>query len=173
MANLPYVDVERVSALGETLTRIIKLRGEILNLYRILGNQPSALTAFMGMSEYVRDGSALPAQIRELTILATAQALDVPYEWFHHERVARRVGVNDQKLAQLVSWRESSAFSPIERSAIAYAEEVGRTRQVSGETFAALKSHFTPAQIVDLALTVGWYHLCAALIKPLGIEIEG
>jgi alkylhydroperoxidase family enzyme len=43
---------------------------------------------------------------------------------------------------------------------------------VSAETFAEMRAHFTTAQIIDLALTVGWYHLCAALIKPLGVEIE-
>src|SRR2546427_4902150 len=131
MSLLPYADLAGDPALDETLVKIVELRGQILNLYRILGNQPSALAAFMGMSEYVRDRSSLPGQIRELIILATAQTLEVPYEWFHHERVARRLGVSDHKLRQLASWRESSAFAPTEKAAIAYADEVSRTRRGS------------------------------------------
>src|SRR5579884_3970990 len=71
----------------------------VLNLYRALANQPPALRAFLGMSRYVRDRSSLPPRLRELAILATAYALDVPYEQDHHIAVARQVGVRDEQLA--------------------------------------------------------------------------
>ena len=39
-------------------------------------------------------------------------------------------------------------------------------------TWAALQSLLPRGQLIDLALTVGWYHLCAAVLGPLRIETE-
>jgi 4-carboxymuconolactone decarboxylase len=163
MARLPYVDAyEEVRALGRPL----------LNLYRVLANQPPALRAFLGMSHYVRDQSTLPAALRELTILATAFALGVRYEQVHHLAGARRAGVSDAKLAAFPAWQASGLFDGPERAAMAYAHEVAATRRVRDATFDELRGHFTPAQIIDLALTVAWYHLCGALLEPLEVDVE-
>ena len=47
-----------------------------------------------------------------------------------------------------------------------------RPGRFNDETFAALRTWFSPAGIVDLALTVGWYYLCAAILGPLRIDVE-
>jgi alkylhydroperoxidase family enzyme len=148
------------------------LRGSILNLYRVLANHPPALRAFMAMSHHVRDESTLPPQLRELAILVTAHALDVEYEKVHHLPAARRAGIPESKLQAVPRWATSPVYDPRERAVMAYADQVARTRRVSDSAFEALRQHLTPAQIVDLAVTVGWYHFCAAIILPLEVETE-
>lgn len=143
-----------------------------LNLYRVLANHPPALRAFLGTSRYVRDGSTLPAPLRELVILATAYALGVRYEQVHHLAAARRIGVAEEKLASFPAWQASPAFEPAERAAMAYAHEVATRHRVADATFDAVRAHFGPPQIVDLALTVGWYHLVATLLVPLEVDVE-
>jgi alkylhydroperoxidase family enzyme len=133
MARVPLVDHPE-GALVALYADIAGLRGSVLNLYQALGNQPEALRAFMVMSRHVRDDSTLAPRLRELAVLATAYALDVPYERYHHVRIARNVGISDQQLAA--------------------------------------RRHLSEGEIVDLALTVGWYHLCAAILGPLRIETE-
>ncbi|TAM91851.1 carboxymuconolactone decarboxylase family protein [bacterium] len=174
MARIPYVETdhaadERVRQLYEEITR---LRGSVLNLYRALANQPEALRAFMAMSRHVRDESSLPADLRELTILVVAHTIDVPYERFHHEPAARKAGVSEQQIAALPRWRESAAFTPAQRAVLAYAESVARYHTVDTATFDALREHLSHAQLVDLAVTIAWYHFCAALIGPLEIDLE-
>jgi len=143
-----------------------------LNLYRILANQPSALRAFLGMLRYIRDDSTLPAPLRELTILATAHALGVRYEQVHHMDIARRAGVPDAKLAAFPAWQGSAAFDAAERAAMTYAHEIATTRRASDGAFEALRAHFSPAQIVELTLTVGWYHLVGCVLVPLEVDVE-
>jgi 4-carboxymuconolactone decarboxylase len=177
VARLPYVDEPRAStaASSEVAAAYVEIRAlgrPLLNLYRILANQPAALRAFLGMSRYVRDGSALAPALRELAILATAFALGVRYEQVHHLAAARRAGVSEAKLAVFPSWQSGAAFEPDERAAMAYAHEVATTRRVRDATFDALRTHFTPAQTIDLVVTVGWYHLCAAILQPLEVDVE-
>ncbi len=175
MAQLPYVmESAGISAdLRSIYDDIIKLRGGVLNLYRILANQPPALRAFMSMSRYVRDQSSLTPQLRELAILVTAYALNVEYERVHHLAAARKVGVRETKIEALATWRSSDAYEPVERAVMAYADEVAVSRHVRDLTVNDLRRYLSPQEVVDLAITVAWYHFCAALILPLGVEIEG
>ncbi len=189
MARLPYVpDPDHVSGaptgtprgdesaastdVAAVYAEVRALGRQVLNLYRVLANQPAALRAFLGMSRYIRDDSALPAALRELTILATAYALGVQYEQVHHLTAARRAGVAEAKLAAFPAWQSSTAFDGAERAALTYAHEVATNGRVRDDTFRALKARLSPGQIVDLALTVGWYHLCAALLLPLDVDLE-
>jgi 4-carboxymuconolactone decarboxylase len=175
VGRIPYVDAAPESDSGnlvELYAEIADLRGSVLNLHRALANQPAALRAFMVMSRHVRDESALPPPLRELAILATAYALDAPYEKFHHVPAARRAGVREEQIASFPEWVASDAFDPLERAVLAYADQVARTRSVDDAVWQILQRQLSRPQLVDLALTVGWYHLCAAVLGPLQIETE-
>jgi 4-carboxymuconolactone decarboxylase len=171
MARVPYVD-NADGSLDGLYAEIAGLRGMVFNLHRALANQPEALRAFMVMSRYVRDDAALSPRLRELAILATAYAVDAPYEKFHHIPIARRLGVTEEQLAAFPDWAASDAFDLTDRVVLAYAEQAARSRDVEDAVFAELRQRLPLDQVVDLAVTVGWYHLCAAILGPLRIEIE-
>lgn len=126
----------------------------------------------MGMSRYVRNESSLSPRLRELAVLATAYALDVEYEKHHHRPAARLAGVSEEQIAAFPDWATSDLFSSSERAVLAYADQAARTRRVDDAAFQELRTHLSNSEIVDLALTVGWYHLCAAIVEPLGIKPE-
>lgn len=172
MALLPYVDPGQNPDVDGVFEAIIKLRGRLLNVHRLVANQPSALKAFMAMSEYVRDHSSLPADLRELAILTTAVALDVQYEWVSHAPLARQAGVSDDQLHVLRSGGERSAFSLAQQAVIRYAREVSRMQVLSDAALSELTAVLTTGQIIDLALTVGWYHLCATILVPMRVGLE-
>ena len=179
MARVPYVDPPPPGSadpngLRPLYVETAAVRGSVLDLYRALGNAPAALRAYLGLSRHVRDGSSLDPRLRELAILATAFALDVEYERFHHVPAAREAGVTEAQLEALPTWQSAPAglFDARELAVLAYADEVARGRHVTDATFEAVRRHLPAAQLVDLALTVAFYHLCAALILPLEIETE-
>ena len=171
MAKLPFVPPGESPRVDEVYARIGGLGRPVLNLYRVLANQPDALAAFLGMSAYVRDGSSLDARLRELLILVTAHELGQAYELAQHLAIARRLGIDAGKI-EAATGGPAQALAVAERSAMDYAREVARTRECSEATFADLRSHFSDAAIVDIAVTVAWYHLCAAILGPFGVELE-
>jgi alkylhydroperoxidase family enzyme len=175
MARVPYVQAkpgEAPADLVQLYAEIAGLRGSVHHLHQALANQPAALRAFMGMSRYIRNEAALAPHLRELAVLATAYALEAPYEIFHHVPAARRAGVREAQLAAFPDWAASDEFDPTERAVLSYADQVARQRQVSDETWTELERHLARPELVDLALTVGWYHLCAAVLGGLQIEVE-
>jgi len=69
----------------------------------------------------------------------------------------------------LADYPTSSRFSERERAALAYLEEVNRSRQTSDATFAELRRHFTDREVVELTWlnAVGNYLNMQA--RPLGL----
>jgi 4-carboxymuconolactone decarboxylase len=174
MPRVPYVQIEdaRAGDLASLNREIVLLRGRILRLHRVLANNPPALKAFMSMSRYVRDESTLSDDLRELAILAVAHALDDKYELHQHEPIARGLGITDAQLNGLPKWRRSTSFSDLQRAVIGFANEATVKRRVSDAAFGQVAEHLPQAQVVDLAVVVGWYHLCHVVIDALGVEIE-
>ncbi len=171
MARLPYVERGASPRVAELYSRVGRLGRPVLNLYRVLANQPAALEAFLGMSAYVRSGSTLDPRLRELVILATAYELEQEYEIAQHSEVAKRVGLAPEKVAAVAN-RSQDMLDEAERSAVAFARQVARTRTADDETFRSLQSNFSDEAVVDLVVTTAWYHLCAAILGPLQVELE-
>jgi alkylhydroperoxidase family enzyme len=155
-----------------TAAEITALRGRILNLHRMLAHNPDALTAFMLMSRHVRDDASLAPKLRELAIITIATVLGNHYELTHHAPIAGRLGVTPAQIEALPDWTRSDLFDPLESAVVRYARELTEERHAGDEVMAAILERLSPGEAVDLALTVGWYHLCHVVIDSFGIELE-
>jgi alkylhydroperoxidase family enzyme len=79
-----------------------------------------------------------------------------------------------EKLGEVLAWRDSKLFSPMERVALEYAERITTTGQkVDDALFAELKRHFTEAQIVELTAAIAMENFRSKFNPPLGIEAQG
>ena len=79
-----------------------------------------------------------------------------------------------EKLGEVLAWRDSKLFSPLERAALEYAERITTTGQKVDDTlFAELKKHFTEAQIVELTAAIAMENFRSKFNPPLGIEAQG
>jgi len=79
-----------------------------------------------------------------------------------------------EKLGEVLAWRDSKLFSPMERVALEYAERITTTGQKVDDTlFSELKKHFTEAQIVELTAAIAMENFRSKFNPPLGIEAQG
>lgn len=78
------------------------------------------------------------------------------------------------KLGEVLAWRDSKLFSPMERAALEYAERITTTGQkVDDALFAELKKHFSEAEIVELTAAIAMENFRSKFNPPLGIEAQG
>jgi len=172
MARLRYLGASSSPAIEALFSEIERMGRPVLNLYRVLANQPPALAAFLGMSRYVRSASSLDPGLRELTILATAHELGQDYEIRHHTDAGTKVGLSAAQLAAVAPGGKLEALTPAERCAVEFARQVARDRRCDDQTFKRLETFFSPEQIVDLVVTTAWYHLCAVILGSLQVDLE-
>ena len=79
-----------------------------------------------------------------------------------------------EKLSEVLAWRDSKLFAPMERVALEYAERITTTGQkVDDALFAELKKYFTEAQIVELTAAIAMENFRSKFNPPLGIEAQG
>ena len=88
-------------------------------------------------------------------------------------RAAEANGSMD-KVAELLTWRDSKLFSEAERLALEYAERITYTdQQVDDALFARVNKHFTEPQIVELTAAIAFENFRSKFNPPLGIEAQG
>lgn len=80
----------------------------------------------------------------------------------------------EEKLAELSDFRASVQFTDAEKAALAYAEEMCRVPvDVPESVFAALRGHFSDAQIVELTAMIALENLRARFNRSLLIDSDG
>lgn len=161
------------ASLSPVLENILRLRGKVYNLHSVLAHSPKALRAFMTFSAYIRDEADLSPRLRELAVLRVATLHNITYEIAQHQEPAKRAGLTGEQIASVADWREhTDLFEERDRTVLQFVEETASTFRVSDTTFSAVRQYLSESELVDLALVVGWYLLCASVLVPFEIEVE-
>jgi alkylhydroperoxidase family enzyme len=167
MPRYPYADP--APAIAE---RIASLGGQPLNLYRVLGNQPSLLSAWVEFAYSLRRDCQSPRPLRELMILRTAQMMQSAYEWHQHKIMARGAGVSEVQMAELATWRDSDTFDAREKAALRLTEAIV-AGQVDDEAHRCAAALFSPAEMIELVLTAGFYCMVPRVLSALAVTSDG
>jgi AhpD family alkylhydroperoxidase len=88
--------------------------------------------------------------------------------------LSRKAGVTEQQLRELHAYRESEAFSPLEKLVVEYGEEMSKSNvQISDELFARLREHFDDEQLVELTAAIAIENFRARFNNALDITPAG
>jgi alkylhydroperoxidase family enzyme len=120
----------------------------------------------------LQPGRVLDPRYRELAILRTAIVGDCKFEYSQHLKVARTVGLPEEKIRAINGWTTSDTFEAAERALMAAVDELLSRNLVEDATFAALKRHFNDAQLVELLFVVCTYRMHGLFIRALQLEYD-
>ena len=145
---------------------------EVPLLYRMLGNAPAMLDAWIGMAWPLRSEPDADRGLRELLIMRTALLTRSSFEWQAHWHAARRAGVTEAQLEALGEWEASSEFSAAERAALSCTDEIVLDGGAPSGAVAELREHFSAGECVELILTASFYVCVSRTLHSLGIEAD-
>jgi len=170
-ARLPLVATP-ADALGRSIFDALAAGAGILNLHRTMAHAPALLKVSGDMAQAFRRDTMLPRALTELIVLRTAQVLECSYIWRRHLGLAHDAGVTESQIGELSAWPGSAAFTPAQKAALAFAEAAARAKPVSDAAFADLSRDFSPREIVEMTMLVGFYVSTAILIAALAVPGE-
>lgn len=108
------------------------------------------------------------AHMAVASLVGCSFCLDLGYFMAHHE------GLDEAKASQVPRWRESDAFTSLERDVMEYAEAMSQTPPtVTDEMSARLLDALGPAALVELSAFVGMANLVTRANVAMGIESQG
>lgn len=92
-----------------------------------------------------------------------------------HEAVSARLGVTEEKQRHIVGaeYRKSEHYSPAEVAMLDLSGQVVLDpERIPAATWAAVKQHYSDAQIVEIVATIGAYLQVSKFGDSLGVELE-
>ena len=146
--------------------------GHVLNLHIATAHAPRLVETKRPFSMSLRNDCEAPRALRELAILRTGLMLDCPYELDHHVPLALQAGVTQAQIDALKDWTKSRGIFDVRQQALlTYLDEMfANAGNVSDETFAQMRAHFSPREIVELIYNATTYYGTAMVIKSLRIQ---
>lgn len=169
--RLPLVEVPEDPLTKELFDKLAPGRG-ILNLHRMMAHAPQLMKASGELALALRRSTELSRTVAEIVILRIAQMTDCSYEWMQHLPLARAAGVSEPQIADVARWRETGVFTEAQRAALAFTEKAVDGNRVADGDVEDLRRHFSPREIVELTMLIGFYVSTAILLNALAIPGE-
>jgi uncharacterized peroxidase-related enzyme len=173
MSRIPTpVSIETSPAAAKShLEAVKKQLGVVPNLFRVIGNSPSALEGYLGMSAALSKGS-LPAQTRERIALAVAQVNRCDYCLSAHTYLGKTLAKLSD--AEVAANRHGGSLDPKADAAVRFAVRVVQERgHVSDADVQAVRAAgYDDAQIVEIVQHVALNTWTNYINEVAGTEID-
>lgn len=175
MARVSLLSKRRAGPLGRLIQSIARRRmGRDFVPLQVVSHAPSMLLPYTQMAAFTQGRSALSPQVRALARHVASEINGCAWCRDYGEHLAAGIGVPAAKLARIHAYATDPAFTPAERAALAFAEQITQVGgRVDDETFAQLRRHFSEREVVELALAVAAENFFNRMNAALGVEAQG
>lgn len=176
MAQLPYIEPEAADPVTKEVYEKTEARFQmVLNIFKITGNAPEiAAKMWEIFFEILREGQ-LDWYTKELLILKATKMGDCLYCVTQHEAVSARLGVTEEKQADIVGveYRNSPHYTPNEVAILDLcAHIVLDPENIPSEVWHRVQANYDQGQIVEIVATIGAYLQVSKFGDAMGVELE-
>ncbi len=148
---------------------------EPLRLFRTLVVHDTLASRMRPLGAGILGSSArVPALLREVMIHRTCALTGAEYEWgVHVIGFGRPLGLSEAQLFATVHGSfEDSCWDAAQSSVFRLADELHETSTVTEECWQSLSAHLDAAQILELLVTAGWYHVISYVCNGVRLAPE-
>jgi alkylhydroperoxidase family enzyme len=168
MARIDYCDPANAS----DRTREILDKNRNANIFRMMSHSPKYFEQYCRLGGAIRHRGELDPVVRELAITRTGILCEAPYEIVAHKRIGKSVGVTDEQNAGLEDWQSATCFDELQRAALAFTDGIVKLRRPTDAVFDAIAAKLTPAALVELQLSVGFYIMTSKFLETFAIDMQ-
>jgi AhpD family alkylhydroperoxidase len=134
---------------------------------------PALLKDMMGFGRKVDAWNRLDPNLASFATMAAAGAIGCSFCLDLHYFMTHDRGLDEAKAREVRRWRESTAFTPLERQVMEYAEAMSQTPPaVTDEMSAALLEELGAPGLLELTARIGAMNLTARSNVALGIRSQ-
>src|ERR1700680_633790 len=172
MAPIEYRDPDNGRERPRESPREILGKNRNANIFRMMAHSPGYFEQYCRLGGAIRHKGELDPIVRELVITRTGILCEAPYEVVAHKRIGSNVGGTDEQNAALLDWKSATCFNELQRAAFAFTDEIVKLRRPSDATFNAIAAKLTPAALIELQLSVGFYIMTSKFLETFGIDMQ-
>jgi 4-carboxymuconolactone decarboxylase len=133
--------------------------------FAVMIRSPELMVRVQAVGEYLRFHSPLSPRLREFATLMIAREWSQDYEWHIHHPLALKDGVSAETAEAIRQGRRPDGMTAEEALVYDAGHELLRTKRLSDATYAALRAHFSEAEVLDLIAVFGIYTMLAMTLN--------
>ena len=174
MTRILGVPEKDAGLLGRFAYRFSRCRfGKVPEPMRVTAHHRNVLLG-TGAMELALDRSRLvDARLKKLAEMKVALVVGCEFCVDIGSMLGKGLGITDDQLRALPRFRESAAFSPVEKLVLEYAEGMSGTPAVPDRLFDELRRYFDEARLVELTAVIAWENQRARFNHALGMGYQG
>jgi AhpD family alkylhydroperoxidase len=151
-----------------------RMFGQVPDAIGVMWHHPAVLKDLMGFGRKAEKWNRVEPQMASLAAMAAAATIGCGFCLDLGYFMARNRRLDETKAREVPRWRESGAFTPLERRVMEYAEAMSQTPPtVSDELSAALLTDLGAPALVELTARIAAMNLTARSNVALGIRSQG
>ena len=175
MASSTRVPAAEITGIYGSLVKTMSRRmvGQVPDAAGVMWHYPVIFKHLMGFGRKVDSWNRLDPNLASFAAMAAAGTIGCSFCLDLHYFLTHNRGLDETKAREVPRWRESTAFTPLERRVMEYAEAMSQTPPaVTDEMSAALLSDLGAAALLELTARVGAMNLNARSNVALGIRSQ-
>lgn len=140
------------------------------NLFLTMGRRRSLFRGWLFFAGRLMPGGKLPRRDTELVILRVAHLRSCAYEFEHHVRMGRRVGVTTDDVTRVQAGPDAPGWTDRERALLTAVDALHTDGDVDDTTWTLLRTHLDEPLAIEFLLLAGHYEMLATFINTLRIQ---
>lgn len=146
-------------------------RGEVRGPFIALLHHPELARRIQALGEQLRWHGTLPPALTELAVLVTARRWTCQHEWYMHEKLARKAGLDEAVVQAIAEGRKPARLSEDEAAVYAFCKEAHASGRVGDTAFDAVCARFGREGALDLLVLCGYYSMMAMVLNTAGLPL--
>jgi 4-carboxymuconolactone decarboxylase len=139
--------------------------------YNALLRSPDMARRAFDFLDYLRFRTSVNKRLNEFAILIQARISNAQYEWWAHERIARKAGLSDAVMRDLQQCRRPSTMQADERLVYDYCVQLSLNHRVPDGLWQEAVAAMGEQAVVDLTVLSGTYVMVSMLLNATQVGI--
>ena len=146
-------------------------RGRVAGPLAVWVRIPELADHAQRVGAYCRFGTTLPGDLREFTILIAGGHYRAQFEWWAHEQLALKEGLDPAIIAAVKDGRRPEGASPEVGAIYDFCSELLANNRISDKTYETARALFGDDQLIQITSIIGYYALVAVTLNAFAIPL--
>jgi 4-carboxymuconolactone decarboxylase len=170
--RMPEIALDKMSAAQRSVADAIMSgpRQRMSGPFNAWLRNPELADRLQKVGEYVRFNTSLDKRINEMAILMTAQAWGSQYEWYAHEPLALKAGLDPAIVAAIGAGRKPDNTKDDEAIVWEFTTQLRRDHGLDDAIYASALEKFGERGIIDLIAVNGYYDMVSMTLNVAHVK---
>ena len=146
-------------------------RGEVRGPFIALLHNAELARRIQQLGEHLRFHNKLPLATLEIAVLVTARRWNCQFEWYMHDKVARKAGLAAGIIDAIAQGKEPAGMSADEALVYKASRQAHASGHLDDATFTAARERFGLDGTLDLLALNGYYSMMAMVLNTAGMPL--